>query len=145
MELDTKLGSLARSYPSTKFLRARAATIGFASVESAPRHVQSSIKEEEDEDEYEDEEEVEVDTEMLPTILVYRAGELEFSWVRADWEAGRDGMEELLRKYGKSVRMVIGFSDPLCTSARHRILPTDALALSFASGDDSSDDDYDDD
>lgn len=54
-------------------------------------------------DGYEDEEEVaedegEVDLDMLPTLLVYRDGELVHNWVRVDWEAGRAGVEELLSK-----------------------------------------------
>lgn len=38
-----------------------------------------------------------VDTDVLPTMLVYRAGELVHSWVRVDWEATM-GTEELLRR-----------------------------------------------
>lgn len=36
---------------------------------------------------------------MLPTMLVYRAGDLEHNWVRVDWEAGRAGVGELLMRY----------------------------------------------
>lgn len=39
-----------------------------------------------------------VDTDMLPTMLVYRDGELVYNWVRVDWEANRAGIEELLVK-----------------------------------------------
>lgn len=39
-----------------------------------------------------------VDLDMLPTLLVYRSGELIFNWVRVDWEAGEAGIEELLDK-----------------------------------------------
>jgi len=39
-----------------------------------------------------------VDLDMLPTLLVYRNGELVFNWVRVDWEAGEAGIEELLDK-----------------------------------------------
>lgn len=35
---------------------------------------------------------------MLPTMLVYRAGELVHNWVRVDWEAGKAGVEELLQR-----------------------------------------------
>ena len=38
-----------------------------------------------------------VDTDVLPTMLVYRGGELVHSWVRVDWEA-QMGVEELLRR-----------------------------------------------
>lgn len=48
-----------------------------------------------DEEEYEEED---VDTDMLPTLLVYRDGELVYNWVRVDWEAGRAGVEELLSR-----------------------------------------------
>lgn len=48
-----------------------------------------------DEEEYEEEN---VDTDMLPTLLVYRDGELVHNWVRVDWEAGRAGVEELLSR-----------------------------------------------
>ena len=48
-----------------------------------------------DEEEYE---EVDVDTDMLPTLLVYRDGELVHNWVRVDWEAGEAGVEELLSR-----------------------------------------------
>ena len=49
-----------------------------------------------DEEEYEEED---VDTDMLPTLLVYRDGELVHNWVRVDWEAGEAGVEELLSRY----------------------------------------------
>ena len=39
----------------------------------------------------------EVDTDVLPTLLVYRGGELVHSWVRVDWEA-KQGIEELLKR-----------------------------------------------
>lgn len=47
-------------------------------------------------DESEEQTEEDVDLDMLPTILVYRNGELVFNWVRVDWEAGDAGLEELL-------------------------------------------------
>ncbi|KIJ21386.1 hypothetical protein PAXINDRAFT_164901 [Paxillus involutus ATCC 200175] len=116
--LDDTLSRLARLYPQTKFLRARAAALGFASTRSSSKRYTSRqqgmpgkyIDDEEDpyndstgektpyyddEDEYEEED---VDTDMLPTMLVYRDGELVHNWVRVDWEAGRAGVEELLAK-----------------------------------------------
>ena len=54
-----------------------------------------SDEEDEDEEDYEDHN---VDTDMLPTLLVYRSGELVHNWVRVDWEAGQAGIEELLEK-----------------------------------------------
>jgi len=50
---------------------------------------------EDDLGDYESEEE-DVDLDMLPTILVYRDGELLHTWVRVDWEAGKDGIENFL-------------------------------------------------
>jgi len=39
-----------------------------------------------DED-YSEEAEIVTDTDMLPTVLVYRAGQLIHNWIRVDWEA----------------------------------------------------------
>ena len=52
-----------------------------------------------DSDEEEEEDDDDVDLDMLPTMLVYRDGQLVHNWVRVDWEAGRAGFEELLNKY----------------------------------------------
>lgn len=118
--MDDTLSKLARLYPQTKFLRARAAALGFASTGTSRTRYASrkqnmpgkyidddgddpyaDDEEQEktpyyDEDEYEEED---VDTDMLPTMLVYRDGELVHNWVRVDWEAGEAGVEELLSKY----------------------------------------------
>ena len=125
--LDETLSRLARANPSTKFLRARAGALGFATSTSKsnsssllrapfPLHRTPSRKilvpgrfAEEDEDEEDGEygsdddrsdggwEDDEVDTDVLPTMLVYRGGQLVHSWIRVDWEA-KAGVEELLRK-----------------------------------------------
>ncbi|KAF9229771.1 hypothetical protein BS17DRAFT_792615 [Gyrodon lividus] len=117
--LDDTLSRLARLYPQTKFLRARAAALGFASTGSSSKQYTSRqkgmpgkyIDDEEDpyddrteektpycdDEEYEYEED-NVDTDMLPTLLVYRDGELVHNWVRVDWEAGKAGVEELLSR-----------------------------------------------
>lgn len=79
-ELDVKLASLARSNGETKFLRVRADALGFCSNDEG-----------------------EVDEDMLPTMLVYRGGELEYNWVRVDWEAGRAGVAELMMRYVRSL------------------------------------------
>ncbi|KAH9889002.1 hypothetical protein C8Q73DRAFT_175924 [Cubamyces lactineus] len=133
--IDETLSRLARNYPSTKFLRARAGAIGFASssgsrpglgsgtsfglsrvparrpLASIHRGVQERDEffdddhdedsddyggEGEDEDQWEDDE---VDTDVLPTLLVYRGGELVHSWVRVDWEA-KQGLEDFLKRHG---------------------------------------------
>jgi hypothetical protein len=119
--LDEMLARLARMYPETKFLRARAAALGFASAGTSSSRVRKFarsdkmpgrfVDDEEDPyadgadekayyDEEEDEEEGEddVDTDMLPTLLVYRDGELVHNWVRVDWEAGQAGVEDLLAR-----------------------------------------------
>jgi hypothetical protein len=38
------------------------------------------------------------DPDVLPTLLVYRDGELVKTWVRVDWEVGQDGVEGLLKR-----------------------------------------------
>jgi len=122
-ELDDTLATLARLYPQTKFLRVRAAALGFASKQPASRRSRPLVKqntmpgrfiaEDEDDifhgnvggekvayyDEEEEDDEVEVDTDMLPTLLVYQDGQLVHNWVRVDWEAGQAGVEDLLSRY----------------------------------------------
>lgn len=39
------------------------------------------------------------DPDVLPTLLAYRDGELEKTWVRVDWEVGQEGVEGLLRRW----------------------------------------------
>ncbi|KAJ3541881.1 hypothetical protein NMY22_g3712 [Coprinellus aureogranulatus] len=112
--VDETLSRLARQYPDTKFLRARAAALGFASNTTSLSKRPSSnrrmkrVAEDDEDDPYgsdpesQDEgdlvHEDDVDLDMLPTLLVYRDGELVFNWVRVDWEAGPAGIEELLDK-----------------------------------------------
>lgn len=141
-DLDNTLSRLAREHATIKFLRAKASVVGFTSGSSAAsrkppvsvftnRSIKSgTIREEDEEDPYgepehnekdhEDEdgeigydEEDNVDTDMLPTMLVYRGGDLVYNWVRVDWEAGKAGVEELLLK--------------------HRVLPISASNCGFPS------------
>ncbi|KAG8998190.1 hypothetical protein FRB94_010442 [Tulasnella sp. JGI-2019a] len=117
--LDSYLAVLARRHPSVKFLRSRAAAIGFAmksatgvgssgskrvlpigatrrtkyvdpdedsSDEEGPSNFVGAHAEETHEDDVEDE--AEPDYDMLPTMLVYRGGKLEFSWPRVDLDIG---------------------------------------------------------
>jgi hypothetical protein len=120
-ELDATLTRLARNSPRTKFIRVKAVAIGFALRKSSDtgalgssskvrsqrrgdqaRYTVSENSEiHEDENSESDGEEQEVDTDMLPTILVYEQGELLHTWVRVDWEAGQDGIENLLLKYAQ--------------------------------------------
>ncbi|KAJ6596656.1 thioredoxin-like protein [Mycena sp. CBHHK59/15] len=109
--LDDTLARLARVYSDTKFLRSRASALGFASTGTSPSRgvprLRRTTREDDDDtnDPY-DEKDIEddggeiyeddVDLDMLPTMLVYRDGELVHNWVRVDWEAGSAGVEELL-------------------------------------------------
>ncbi|KAL1752587.1 hypothetical protein FB107DRAFT_277517 [Schizophyllum commune] len=128
--LDDSLSKLARAYPDTKFLRAKAAALGFASTSTtAPKRSTTTVirktireedddfddddekpssggflgrQEEEDEDEFSDEyDEDSVDTDVLPTLLVYRNGALVHNWVRVDLDAKqeRGGIEDLLSRH----------------------------------------------
>ncbi|KZS99959.1 uncharacterized protein LAESUDRAFT_739800 [Laetiporus sulphureus 93-53] len=131
--LDDTLSRLARIYPSTKFLRARAGAIGFATTKGSSArpsrlapfpmtrrpsrqivipgrggvdaeddpYGDADVEEEDEDEEAEDGEGWEddaVDTDVLPTLLAYRGGRLEHTWVRVDWEA-KMGIEELLHRY----------------------------------------------
>jgi len=125
--VDDRLTRLAREYPDTKFIRCRASVIGFALSPQAKRQnlrapsttylsksrTAPRISEPDEDDPYsddtaepvvadcpsEDEDEDDVDTDMLPTILVYRSGQLVHNWVRVDWEAGSLGIDELLKRH----------------------------------------------
>ncbi|KAG8793832.1 hypothetical protein FRC12_001462 [Ceratobasidium sp. 428] len=114
--IDEALARLARSYVSTKFVRTRASVIGFAAISSgadsstfdsriAPRRPMTD-----GDDEEIDEPMIEVDTEMLPTLLIYRAGQLEHTFIRVDWEAGEGGIQNLLVKH--SIISAMSFSNP---------------------------------
>ncbi|KZT36445.1 hypothetical protein SISSUDRAFT_66428 [Sistotremastrum suecicum HHB10207 ss-3] len=114
--LDQDLVLLARSYPSVKFLHARADKLGFASLSSSSSSSGNpssssyangsirngggnpySIPEEYDlnsDDDFEDYDEDEypapastqkTDLDVLPTLLVYKGGQLIHTWVRVDW------------------------------------------------------------
>lgn len=115
--IDEKLARLAREFPDVKFLRARAAALGFASLktnkqqsgftrlkqlrednEDDPYADDEKDAEYEEDDETDDFRDDDVDLDMLPTMLVYRSGDLVHNWVRVDWEAGDAGLEEHLEK-----------------------------------------------
>ncbi|KAH7922340.1 hypothetical protein BV22DRAFT_1017468 [Leucogyrophana mollusca] len=132
--LDDTLARLARLYPQTKFLRARAAALGFASTgTTSSKRIASQQQgmpgrfDDDEEDpyddgtgeksEYYDEEDAEeelVDTDMLPTLLVYRDGELVHNWVRVDWEAGKAGVEDLLARRHIITGSLFGQSNGNC-------------------------------
>lgn len=109
-------------HSDTKFIRCRASAIGFATTSNSsssnsrtsrtrrpPRSgFLSTVDEDdpydekadydEDGEERDDDDDVDVDTDMLPTMLIYRAGQLIHNWVRVDWEAGKAGVEDLLQR-----------------------------------------------
>lgn len=181
--IDETLSRLARNYPSTKFLRARAGAIGFASssgsrpglasgtsfglsrvparrpLANIRRGVQERDEffdddhdegsdddggEDEDEDQWEDDE---VDTDVLPTLLVYRGGELVHSWVRVDWEA-KQGLEDFLKRYRAiaSHRCIPDRGLISCWACRHGVLtsPWHYGGVSANGGHASDEDDIDD-
>ncbi len=117
--LDELLAKLAKENPATKFHRAKATALEFAllnkssSSSSKPRPLQNQNRRrryDDDDDDFfsddegdngEDDQELDdddIDLEMLPTLLVYRDGELVHNWVRVDWVAGEGNVDELLRK-----------------------------------------------
>ncbi len=115
-ELDKQLALLARTSPATKFIRVRATAIVYAlkketgslgpsssskppagDVEKFVVSEESDFGAEDDIYDYIDDE-PEADLDMLPTMLVYQGGELLHTWIRVDWEAGQDGIENLLFK-----------------------------------------------
>ncbi|GAA5966549.1 hypothetical protein JCM8115_006863 [Rhodotorula mucilaginosa] len=73
--LNSHLASLARLHPSTKFLRALASELDFMQPTTDDTTSLLSFPLE-----------AEADNATLPTVLVYRAGELETTWVRFDFE-----------------------------------------------------------
>ncbi|KAH6895007.1 thioredoxin-like protein [Coprinopsis sp. MPI-PUGE-AT-0042] len=114
--LDEKLSRLAKTYPDTKFLRARAAALGFTAAGStAAPNTNSSTRtsrtlamideddpygsDEDREDEADAVNEDDIDLDMLPTMLVYQDGELVHNWVRVDWELHDWDIESLLDKH----------------------------------------------
>ncbi|CCM02714.1 uncharacterized protein FIBRA_04820 [Fibroporia radiculosa] len=114
--LDDKLSSLARVYPSVKFLHVRAGALGFASLKKSTPSTSGypsrfpTTHDDDGDDPYGNEsdeddkgedagwEDDDVDTDVLPTMLVYRGGILEHNWVRVDWEA-QTGIEHLLKRH----------------------------------------------
>ena len=145
--IDDRLTRLAREHSNTKFIRCRASAIGFArSPQARPRSLRppsstylsksrtSPRFAEQDEDEpygsdadksttivdsingYDDDDD-DVDTDMLPTMLVYRSGQLVHNWVRVDWEAGQLGIDELLERCENSCSIQLRDLDLLCTVA----------------------------
>lgn len=85
-----------------------------------------------------------VDTDVLPTMLIYRDGELVYNWVRVDWEAGAAGIEELLIKcvLMALIKFLMGLY-LLHGPHRHRILSQDYPRLGRPGGIMDEEDDED--
>lgn len=84
-------------------LRARATSLSFSLLPPSESGTGggNATDDYDEEDQYEDEPEPKgrPDPDVLPTILAYRDGELERTWVRVDWELKEDGVEGLLRRW----------------------------------------------
>ncbi|KAF6763817.1 thioredoxin-like protein [Ephemerocybe angulata] len=110
--VDETLSLLARTYPDTKFLRARAAALGFTSggsPKAKPRTAgrrMNTVTERDEDDPYgdsdnEDEEEEDVlddddvDLDMLPTLLVYRGRRTCFQLGQSGLGSGGSGYRRI--------------------------------------------------
>ncbi|TXT11095.1 hypothetical protein VHUM_01846 [Vanrija humicola] len=89
--------ALARGLPRLdaplSLVRARASQLAFSLLPPAPRAHSDNYDDDDEEDE-----EARPDPDVLPTMLVYRDGELERTWVRVDFDLQDDGVEGLLRR-----------------------------------------------
>jgi hypothetical protein len=104
--LDNTLSLLARAHPSVKFIRTKAGALGFATHTTRTQSSKArNTSYSDDDEEKEEEEEESVDTDMLPTVLVYRGGHLIHNWVRVDWVIREEvgsldlDIQSLLEKY----------------------------------------------
>lgn len=72
-------------------MRARANALGFGTATKKDR---TTVV-----DQYDDgDDEAEADPDVLPTLLAYRDGELERTWVRVDFDVGSGGLVGLLAR-----------------------------------------------
>ncbi|WWC92322.1 uncharacterized protein L201_007276 [Kwoniella dendrophila CBS 6074] len=79
--------------PITLF-KARATSLQFSLLPPSSSNANSHTK-------YEDEEPLgKPDSDVLPTMLLYKGGDLEKTWIRVDWEVDESGVEGLLKKEG---------------------------------------------
>ena len=84
----------------------------YGSDTDEPTTIVDTLNGDEDDDNDDD-----VDTDMLPTMLVYRSGQLVHNWVRVDWEAGPLGIDELLERCVPSHFIRLRNLNLLCTVA----------------------------
>lgn len=92
--------SLALTLPndSITLLRARASQLEFSLLPpSDPNDI---------------DEEPQADPDVLPTLLAYKDGKLQKTWIRVDWEIKDDGVEGLLKRYVLVFFMSLPF--PFC-------------------------------
>lgn len=98
--------SLARKYPADSgndggpiWLKARATALSFSLLPSTTPLPTLPEDDTDESDVSADDEEPprEADTDVLPTLLAYRDGELVHTWIRVDWCA-TEGVEALLRR-----------------------------------------------
>lgn len=64
------------------------------------------------------------DPDVLPSLLAYKDGELEKTWIRVDWDVSEDGIEGLLRRFVMSRDRTLGFYDADTIECREGVLPT---------------------
>ncbi|OXB39477.1 hypothetical protein LQV05_000685 [Cryptococcus neoformans] len=87
---------------SIALYRARASTIAFSLLPASSSTTTSFVIDDEFRvKEVEDKEPKRLpDPDVLPSLLAYKDGELEKTWIRVDWDVSEDGIEGLLRRDG---------------------------------------------
>ncbi|ODN82894.1 hypothetical protein L202_01151 [Cryptococcus amylolentus CBS 6039] len=105
--LSTSLLHLSLNVPDgvpISLYRARATALRFSLVPPTPQTVSSHRQNTSEDSEMAWDEEGQPlgvpDPDVLPTLLAYKDGELEKTWIRVDWDVGKDGIEGLLRREG---------------------------------------------
>lgn len=63
------------------------------------------------------------DPDALPSLLAYKDGELEKTWIRVDWDVSEDGVEGLLRRFVDVPNCTLSFNDTDTIECREGILP----------------------
>ncbi|GAA5878995.1 hypothetical protein JCM3774_004462 [Rhodotorula dairenensis] len=143
--LNSHFTTLARLHPRTKFLRAQASELDFMQPGSDDRTSRDRLLHDNDGG---------GDNATLPTVLVYRAGELETTWVRFDFELpggqiargaqGTRQVEEVL--YNAGVISSVGLASPAGTDGVVRASERTTIRSSAPADpglEDGDDDEYD--